>query len=374
MLRDNRESGPYTLKELKAKGLRPLDLIWVEGESTSWKYPSEIKELKGSVKAVEKKDVSLSKSFTTTIKDTPASGTEQQKITGTAPVPMATFQPTMPQDVYTTLSYEELKIYFEQRGSKKIRKRRQLNISSILVSLTVVLLSVVMIAVMVKKAVDDFDDEPVVAAAGVHEIINENLPVSTAPHAAKTIDPVIQNAGTLAIKTPKQHVHVNAIIGDPTFSITSAPTRENTIEIPIPEEPDKIVTVKTDIPENEAKEEKKLKEEKELKEDEKPVKPVSKPTLQLVANDYKVGLLGGIKNLELILTNPSTQVVDKAAVQVEYLRPNGKIAHAQNFEVFDIAPGASKKIVVPDNSRGVSIRYRVTKIDAHGAKIAIKNM
>ena len=45
LLRDNRESGPYTAKELKAKGLFSTDLLWIEGESTSWKTPAEFPEL-----------------------------------------------------------------------------------------------------------------------------------------------------------------------------------------------------------------------------------------------------------------------------------------------------------------------------------------
>jgi len=49
LLRDNRKSGPHTLEQMDSIGLHPLDLIWIENESTSWKYPEEIDELKGLV-------------------------------------------------------------------------------------------------------------------------------------------------------------------------------------------------------------------------------------------------------------------------------------------------------------------------------------
>jgi hypothetical protein len=46
LLRDNRESGPYSLEQLSANGLRSLDLVWVDGESISWSYPQEIDTLR----------------------------------------------------------------------------------------------------------------------------------------------------------------------------------------------------------------------------------------------------------------------------------------------------------------------------------------
>ncbi|RYY28153.1 MAG: DUF4339 domain-containing protein [Chitinophagaceae bacterium] len=46
LLRDNKESGPYTLAELVEKGIKAYDLVWLEGRSAAWRYPSEIDELK----------------------------------------------------------------------------------------------------------------------------------------------------------------------------------------------------------------------------------------------------------------------------------------------------------------------------------------
>lgn len=41
--------GPYTLEELLQLQLKPLDLVWVEGRSAGWSYPSEIDHLKSFV-------------------------------------------------------------------------------------------------------------------------------------------------------------------------------------------------------------------------------------------------------------------------------------------------------------------------------------
>lgn len=46
LLRDNKETGPFSLQELLSKQLKAYDLVWVENRSAAWRYPSEIEELK----------------------------------------------------------------------------------------------------------------------------------------------------------------------------------------------------------------------------------------------------------------------------------------------------------------------------------------
>jgi hypothetical protein len=53
LLRDNKQSGPYSMEELVAKGLKAYDLVWLEGRSAAWRYPSEFDELKPYAPVVE---------------------------------------------------------------------------------------------------------------------------------------------------------------------------------------------------------------------------------------------------------------------------------------------------------------------------------
>jgi hypothetical protein len=46
LLRNNKESGPFSLEEITAIGFKPYDLIWVDNKSAAWRYPYEIAELK----------------------------------------------------------------------------------------------------------------------------------------------------------------------------------------------------------------------------------------------------------------------------------------------------------------------------------------
>lgn len=53
LLRSNKQSGPYSLQQLVSLGLKPYDLVWLEGKSAAWRYPSEVDGLKSYAPATE---------------------------------------------------------------------------------------------------------------------------------------------------------------------------------------------------------------------------------------------------------------------------------------------------------------------------------
>ena len=53
ILRNNKEQGPFSLEELVQLSLKPYDLIWVDGRSAGWRYPTEIEVLKPYVAGQE---------------------------------------------------------------------------------------------------------------------------------------------------------------------------------------------------------------------------------------------------------------------------------------------------------------------------------
>jgi len=53
LLRNNKQTGPYSLEDLKTMGLKAYDLVWIEGKSAAWRYPCEIGELSAFAPAVE---------------------------------------------------------------------------------------------------------------------------------------------------------------------------------------------------------------------------------------------------------------------------------------------------------------------------------
>ena len=53
LLRNNKQSGPYSLDDLQQLGLKDFDLIWIDKKSSAWRYPSEVKELASLIPATE---------------------------------------------------------------------------------------------------------------------------------------------------------------------------------------------------------------------------------------------------------------------------------------------------------------------------------
>jgi hypothetical protein len=88
LLRNNKESGPYSLNDIVKLGLKPYDLIWVDGRSAAWRYPSEISELKEYAPTVEeqpfdrffKKPTSESESKQVSDSTNPANAAPQKTI------------------------------------------------------------------------------------------------------------------------------------------------------------------------------------------------------------------------------------------------------------------------------------------------------
>lgn len=102
--------------------------------------------------------------------------------------------------------------------------------------------------------------------------------------------------------------------------------------------------------------------------------PAKKNSLEISANDYKVGMLGGISGLEISVTNYTTQAIDNAVIEIEYLKPNGSVAKSQIVTTQNLGPGTSKTITVPSSNRGVKVRYHVVSTNAKEEIVATDNM
>lgn len=349
LLRNNHESGPFSLKELRNHPLYTTDLLWIDGESTQWAHPNSIPALANVVLQVRQPRPPVAKT------------TKQGLATNSALGSAAT---DIHDEELAAPSFEELKLKYGKKLPRRKAWRKSISIGTNLIGLATFVIGVMMAAFMVKKAIDSIDYPPMVATAESREIESETLPVSTSTHAAfgapqaetKDLDQQIPfeepalnkpglGANPSAAKKPLQPV-------EPTTKAIEKPGVEKSQTNP------------------QVKDESTGENEKAVeKEEPKPVevaateKPVARPSLSLSANQYKVGLLGGISNLELSVSNATSIAVEKAVVEVEYLKPNGKVTSSQTVTVNGITPGSSKKVTVPDHGRGVSVRYRVVNIE-----------
>ena len=56
-MRNNQQTGPFTLEQLLELKLKPFDLVWVDGRSAAWQYPGEVPALKPYVPATPQADL-----------------------------------------------------------------------------------------------------------------------------------------------------------------------------------------------------------------------------------------------------------------------------------------------------------------------------
>lgn len=57
LLRNNQQTGPYTLGELAQLGLKPFDLVWADGHTAGWVHPYEVEALVPYLSVAEEEPV-----------------------------------------------------------------------------------------------------------------------------------------------------------------------------------------------------------------------------------------------------------------------------------------------------------------------------
>lgn len=382
LLRNNRESGPYTWKELGEMPLLTTDLVWINGESTSWRSPSEIEELEGLAQTPQK---------TKKPEINPAAAPDKTKTTpdqlsGSPSTPG--WQQTVAEEPIDQPSFEALRKKYELKNEGSRGRKNPVSIGANLMGVLILLIGISVSAFMLQKAVENIEQDTVTATAEAREIGESTSYINTSSQAAmapwETDGTKAGINSTIAAEATIDRRQVEAVPSVPAPILTE--TAEKVTEPPVTVKKETTTTEKEPVQKPAAQKEKpvtektkqaaeKNTEEKEPAEtdstaaaaetekDPSEEKETSKPKLRLSANEYKVGLLGGISNLELSVSNPSQRAISRAVVQVEYLKPNGKVVASQKVEVAGLAPNATKQIPVPDNGRGVSVRYRIVNVE-----------
>jgi hypothetical protein len=364
ILRNNQESGPFTVKELKANGLFTTDLVWQDGESTCWKHPEEFDELKSLAKTPAPKPLVIRKS---PLIASPSNDVQQQVSSSSIAYSSTSYAQEedwkwQEEEILTAPSFEALKQKHAAKPKQRKVWKQPVNIAANLFGLVVLLLGVSMAAFMVKKAVDSIDWEPTVETAEAHSIEPDGLHRSNASHAALAAAMHLPAPDTtrlavmekVLVESPKPESKKPIMILAADHPAEQTQTSGNVASA----EADQASKPVAETEETEASASPKEAENEKAAGDEKS----AIAALQVSTNEYSVGMFGGISNLELTINNPSSKTVEKALVEVDFLKPNGKVVHTQTVEVAGIAAGGAKKVPVPNSSRGVSVRYRVVNL------------
>ncbi len=467
LLRDNKQTGPYTVEELAAKGLKAYDLVWLEGKSAAWRYPSEIAELKPYAPVVEeqpydrfyKKPVEeshplLEKARNAALKEarketaitkaiTPVEVSQQQNVAETQ---LPILKETVPEKQEPA---EEEKTVFEEEpeipaqtnihpkkiyvtlpasngnGAKKTAKKTAASFSQTISTVTE---ERPVIELPKKKPEPDpvplndtYSDFEKTTDKDLYAQMQENA--RSRPQRKNTARPVMavlvaaclllfgviiglyisnmkqqgqnraledlvkqiqlreQNREASAPVTPPvepvQEMQQSAIdstngfnneIKDtekkmPVSSVArkgnSTPDNKQQAVVPSTKTENEELVKNAAVQEEESKE--------KITYQQAALESARKNIHQqiLVENSkFKTGVLGGISNLHMTLSNNSRYPLDQVAIEIKYFGPEQKLVKTQTLLFNDLAPGEQKTLEAPRTSRGVTIDYAITRINS----------
>lgn len=246
LLRNNRQSGPFTIGELLQQQLLPSDMIWIEGKSTAWTYLSELELIPftSSQPASEKK-------AETKGKDEIERKAEElrQKILSSAP---RSFQERQVEvETFASPFKKEDDIDFVDHGKQK-RAQRSLVVGEM--ALTCVVVGIFVVGIYKGKAfLAERNKVPVSVATKLethdeHTAQNRKIVVSPQPMMQKdSASRVGSSLAALAIKQKPKHVihaidsnkiKTNPVIPDP--AIANAEKTNPIIKPPVTKPVDEI--------------------------------------------------------------------------------------------------------------------------------------
>jgi hypothetical protein len=398
LLRSNKKSGPYDLDQLLKLGLKPYDLVWLEGKSAAWRYPSEVEilkdyspvaeeqpfdrfykrpgEEKAPVRPAAKTEASL-QTETTILQPViskkvfvamPVSSTPKTTIKPMVPVePPVKNQIIEPANIKVeepvlkqnySESFDEIKQRYTETYLNRKKKTMWPGFNSTVLQVFGGAIFFCAIVVLAYKNFTD-EDKPATKRTIVIQpektkpaLVNNTitLPEETPPSKDETINDL--PAATVIEKEKTEEKKTDIVFETPA-------KKSNAI---LPEKKTSVIV--NDKPEIKKENNSAIAEQKT----EKP-----KPRLQLAdisgqvsvkANNYKQRAFGGVQNLELTVTNQSAFVLDKVLVELQYLKPSEEPIKTESIVFNSVAPGGTQTIKIPDFLRGIKVKYKITNVSS----------
>ena len=310
LLRDNQESGPYTHEEIIAKELRPYDLVWKDSVSAQWLYPTEIEELKAYVKKRVLKPVAINQKAEVSTND--ISKVAAKNLQAVNPEKEVYKYPVTKVACNQSLDYSS-DYYFQPSKGQNFSFQKTLTREN----------PVWLFALMGALIFGAFVVKQMVEVLGTRTVASTDFSAIAAPIGAVAEDKVPDRPMDIAYQNAL-HKQV------------------------LPEKTDKVIL--------------------------KPKIKDLRKQVKISGTDYKVGVLGGINNLDLTVSNNSLHPLERVVIEVKYFKANGRTVSTEEYNLFNVAPGTERKLEVPNNKRGVSVKYRIVGVESRKYKAALREV
>ncbi len=323
LLRNNKESGPYTWKELAHLPLKPYDLVWVDGKSAAWRYPSELPEFKDVAPRVEEDFYEQFHRRPPEKKE--AAATVSARLTENAEVTTPVVSSTAPVP-----AEQRKKVAVILPESVPPPKREPV------------------LRVVKKEAAPIIQQAPELNKdIEAPEQVIDQLQLPQLKHSKRKISlkPFYWAAGFLAIA-----IITWAFIQFSTGNRSASPVPDsNTLPV--------LQTVGS------------IDASSEL-----PAALAENPALEFAAlkrflsvspDQINVGMFGGINKLQLTVQNKHTKPIENITIAVDFLEKDQSLHHTEIVEITKIEAQSSQSVRVPANGKGRAVQTRIIGISKY---------
>lgn len=448
LLRNNKESGPYSLNDLVGMGLKPYDLIWVQGKSAAWRYPCELEELKSFAPEVEeqpfdrffKKPAEENKTapkpavLNNTATKNGVAGIDEKyqkyipKSTVAVTLPgqktVAVQRPVSPKpkaipepaptisvtenpataEVKYSQPLDDIKEMYvktlQERKDKIARKGfvvKNLKRAAVIIGLVAV---GVLAGFIIKPGGDNRNTASTILSQSSPVINgeiqgqpgetlqeeNSNQQTILPPEEVQKLQSeVIQK--TAEPKKEKPQPSQEQIRKETTMLVENQKNKKNTTAInENNSEVDPAAGIETNVLNGERN--RKVRDDNTLSNsftntdknegnDNNETRVVKNkkvnPLLNFVSvesNNYTKVAFGGIRNLELTVSNDSKYILDKVVVELQYLKPSEQPLRTEMIQFRSIAPNEAVTKRIQDTNRGIKVTYKIIDIQSAQSETA----
>ncbi|MBL7745663.1 MAG: hypothetical protein JNN00_19485 [Chitinophagaceae bacterium] len=418
LLRNNKESGPYSLDDLMQMGLKAYDLVWVQGKSAAWRYPSEVEELKPFAPVVEEQPFDrFFKKQTEGVKpeavkqEIQAIAPEHEKyvpkksVFVTMPVKKTnTVKPAIKEEAYSappvaqqTISVTENPAAAQIKYSQPLDEIKEMYVKTLYDRKQKIARKSLLLQVLRKAAVILLLIAVGVAAGLIirsngnkrTEITKEQIPVQQKMimEPSASIPALADNDGQNSQSTPlssEEQKKGEDILKEPEQRKQPVTSSGNTVVNNSRKETSQpssgtgkeintaAVSPGVDIDPATGERSRKVRNESNSNSQsgntnssgEKKAFNTSGigDLVSVASNDYKKVAFGGIRNLELTVTNDSKYTLDNVIVELQYIKPNELPLKTENVEFKSVGPKSTSTIRIPDTNRGIKVTYKIINV------------
>jgi len=391
LLRNNKESGPFTLEEIKVMSLKAYDLIWVVGKSAAWRYPGEIPDLSAFAPPVpeqltdlyvKKKATKQTESDGRGLENAPLEKAELPTVSrrGTTSPPSIyvnlpaekktpsrskdriLFEPDLPPAINPEPAYDFSDLYKRQPTRTARLSGNVLWIATIALLFGTGILTGLFISDRRKyftNAGKPSPNQEVLQPADKNgEQKKQELTAHTNPTTSGIDKTTLKNDSVKTSKSLASKTVTNALRKN---SKTVAENKDS-----MAAQSALLASIKlNDSTKQSAPNKSDLLYQK--------IKAHPEEYVDLVTGRYSTGVFGGISSFPVSLTNNSPVKLDLVVVTVDYIQSNEKIFKTENLSFNDLEPGETVTLKAPKSTRGIKINSKIHVVNLRQLDLSSSN-